>query len=152
MDITIKIPNGTMHIRAEAFFAEAGRGKVRRMLRLLQDTRPSQTQADELKSWLRGQIREEKDRQKQEALAYETQRGWLSELEEIYERMKNPCYAAFTRDRKKLEHARQKIMEHRRICRRHMQNIKTTQKREKSYKASLEDIMRILEGGRDEGD
>lgn len=152
MDITIKIPNGAMHIHAEPFFAEAGRGKVRRILRLLRDTWPSQTQVEELKSWLREQLQAEKDRQKQEALAYEIQKDRLAELEEICQRMKSPCYAVFTRDKEKREQARRKVQECRRICQKHMRNIKTARKREERYQASLEDVVRILEGGSDEGD
>lgn len=107
--IEFKIPNGNMTINADTFFHEAPRGKIRKMLKCFKDSGPDPEAAQELKDWLQGEIQNEKDKAARYAVVHVSQRTTLKELEDQYNHMCSPCYAAYTKDKEKLAEAKKAI-------------------------------------------
>ena len=60
MVIRFDIPNGRMEINLETFFQEAGKTQIRKMLKLLSQSRPDEGQVREIRGWLEERIRVEK--------------------------------------------------------------------------------------------
>ncbi len=106
MIVEFKIPNGSMKINAEEFFQEATKAKIRKMLKCFKDSDPDPEAVQELKDWLRGEILSEKDKAARYAVVNVSQRTTLKELEDQYDRMCSPCYAAYTKDKEKLAEAK----------------------------------------------
>lgn len=109
MTIEFKIPNGTMKINADTFFQEANKTTIRKMLKYLKASNPDPEAAQGLKDWLQGEIQKEKDKAARYAVVNVSQRTTLKELEDQYDHMCSPCYAAYTKDKEKLAEAKKAI-------------------------------------------
>lgn len=152
MEIAFKIPNGTMRVNADVFFREARIGKVRKILKLFRNYGPAPSQVEELKSWLREQMQEGEAWKRMSAKSYMNAKTRLTELEETYQRMQSPCYAVYTRDRERLKQAEKAVRNVRSDCQMYERSLRRAQKQEERYHGILDDVKRILEGGRNEGD
>nr|DAM27053.1 MAG TPA: hypothetical protein [Caudoviricetes sp.] len=95
-----------MKINAEEFFQEATKAKIRKMLKCYKDSDPDPEAVKELKDWLWGEIQKEKDKVVRCATVTVSQRTTLKELEDQYDRMCSPSYAAYTEDKEKLAEAK----------------------------------------------
>lgn len=109
MTIKFSIPNGDMEINADTFFQEAAKDKIRKMLKCFKDSGPDPEAVQELKTWLLGKVQNEKDKAARYAVVNVSQRTTLKELEDQYDRMCSPCYAAYTKDKEKLAEAKKAI-------------------------------------------
>lgn len=109
MTIEFKIPNGTMKINADTFFQEANKTTIRKMLKYLKASNPDPEAAQGLKDWLQGEIQKEKDKAARYVVVNVSQRTTLKELEDQYDHMCSPCYAAYTKDKEKLAEAKKAI-------------------------------------------
>lgn len=109
MTIEFKIPNGDMKINADTFFHEATKAKIRKMLKWFKAAGPDPEAVQELKGWLQGKVQNEKDKAARYAVVNVSQRTTLKELEDQYDRMCSPCYAAYTKDKEKLAEAKKAI-------------------------------------------
>lgn len=109
MTIKFNIPNGDMEINADTFFQEAAKAKIRKMLKCFKDSGPDPEAVQELKAWLQGKVQNEKDKAARYAVVNVSQRTTLKELEDQYDRMCSPCYAAYTKDKEKLTEAKKVI-------------------------------------------
>lgn len=109
MIIEFKIPNGTMKINADTFFQEANKTTIRKMLKYLKASNPDPEAAQGLKDWLQGKVQNEKDKAARYAVVNVSQRTTLKELEDQYDHMCSPCYAAYTKDKEKLAEAKKAI-------------------------------------------
>ena len=109
MIIKFSIPNGDMEINVDTFFQEATKAKIRKMLKCFKDSGPDPEAVQELKAWLRGEVQNEKDKAARYAVVNVSQRTTLKELEDQYDHMCSPCYAAYTKDKEKLAEAKKAI-------------------------------------------
>ena len=109
MTIEFRIPNGTMKINADTFFQEANKTTIRKMLKYLKASNPDLEAAQGLRDWLQGEIQKEKDKAARYAVVNVSQRTTLKELEDQYNHMCSPCYAAYTKDKEKLAEAKKAI-------------------------------------------
>lgn len=109
MIIEFKIPNGAMKINANTFFQEANKTTIRKMLKYFKASSPDSEAAQGLKDWLQGEIQKEKDKAARYAVVNVSQRTTLKELEDQYDHMCSPCYAAYTKDKEKLAEAKKAI-------------------------------------------
>ena len=109
MTIEFRIPNGTMKINAETFFQEANKTTIRKMLKYFKASSPDPEAVQELKDRLQGEIQKEKDKAARYAVVNVSQRTTLKELEDQYDHMCSPCYAAYTKDKEKLAEAKKAI-------------------------------------------
>lgn len=60
MVIRFDIPHGRMEIELDTFLPGAGKGQIRKMLKLLSQSQPDEGQVREIRGWLEERIREEK--------------------------------------------------------------------------------------------
>ena len=103
MIIKFKIPNGEMAIEGATFFREAGIRQIRQFLKEWRRSRPRPEEVQELIRWLRQEEDRVQTRLSVSRIDYCTGLNQLSDLEENYTRMKNPCYAVYMLDTKKLK-------------------------------------------------
>ena len=107
MVIRFNIPNGRMEINLETFFQEARRPQIRKMLKWVRASWPNEENAREIREWLTDRRQDETDRAKAFAKKYVDCRTELSELQEMYERMRSPCYAVYTREQGKADQCKE---------------------------------------------
>lgn len=101
MILEYDIPNGTMTIEADIFFLGADKSKIRKMLK--EYIRSGQAYNDLLPRW----FQQECDALEQHAAdickKYIAIRTCLSETEQLYQQMRDPCYAVYTKDKEELK-------------------------------------------------
>lgn len=149
MIITYKIPSGTMHINMREFFRLARRSAIRRMFKQLrQDDKAAAEYTSQIREHLKKREQEERDEAARlygELVDAGTQ---CREAKVRYEEMQNPFCECYTRDKKVLEVAKAVVQAARSEYVHINHGIEEAQKMEKRYKDIQEDVMKILEGGR----
>lgn len=149
MIITYKIPSGIMCINADEFFQMARRSAIRRMFKQL---RRDYAAAEEYTPQIREYLEEWEQKAHDEiARLYGKQvdaETLYHEVKTRYEEMQSPCYARFTRDEKVLAAARGIVRDAKSEVSYIKRGITEAQKMEKRYKEIQEDVVKILEGGR----
>lgn len=109
MILEYRIPNGTMVINVDVFFLEAGTGQIRKMLKGYRESGAGDEERKDLIRWMEEQIDITQEHAAILKAGYRQGIKQLSEQEQAYRKMKNPCYAAYTRDKEKLKAAKEGI-------------------------------------------
>lgn len=107
MILEYDIPNGTMTIVAETFFLGASRTKIQKMLR--EYIRSGQADNDSLLIWFQREYNALVQYRAAICKNYMSSRTQLSETERLYQHMRNPCYAVYTKDKEKLKAIKESI-------------------------------------------
>ena len=144
MVIRFNIPNGRMEINLETFFQEARRPQIRKMLKWVRASWPNEENAREIREWLTDRRQDETDRAKAFAKKYVDCRTELSELQEMYERMRSPCYAVYTRDKEKLTNAKKDVSRCKAKTVRYKREMGEHQKLAERYEGILKDVDKLL--------
>lgn len=132
MTIEFDIPNGHIRIHAETFFESAGMAQIRRMFKMLWESGLDDSRRKEILVWLRDHATEMHQRAADWAGSYEDRSTRYKELEELYERMKSPCYAEYTQDKKALKAAWERVASVKQMtsaCKREYQTVKKMEDR-----------------------
>ena len=109
MELKVRIPNGEMDIDVEAFFAGAGIRQIRKLMKIYRDSYPVPAEVRLLLSVLNGYIDSGVKYAKKLAEDYSrANEEYLKQLA-LYQQMKDPCYAAYTRDKEKLKEQRELV-------------------------------------------
>lgn len=146
MVIKFNIPNGRIEINLETFFQGARKPQIRKMLKWVRDSWPNEENIREIREWLTDRRKDETDRAKAFAKKYVDCRTELAELQEMYERMQSPCYAVYTRDKKKLAEAKKDVSRCRAKSVRYKRETDEHQKLAERYTGILKDAEKILGG------
>lgn len=108
MVLEYQFPYGTMRVDAELFFRDADMARIRKLLKDYRK-RLYGTSEELLIRWLK----EKSDRLQTQISVVRSDYCMLvttvSELDQRYQEMQNPCYAVYTRDREQLGKAREEL-------------------------------------------
>lgn len=154
MILEFDIPRGHMRILAETFFAEAGMAQIRRMFKMLRESGLDDNRRREILVWLRDHATEMHQRAADWAGSYEDRSTRYKELEEQYERMKSPCYAEYTQDKKALKAARERVASVKQMTSACKREYQTAKKMGDRYQKIIDILVEVIErgGGGCEGD
>lgn len=144
MIIEFSIPNGNMKVCAEEFFAEAGMAQIRRMFKMLRESGLDDNRRKEILVWLRDQSTEMHQRAADWAVSYADRFTRYRELEEQYERMKSPCYAEYTQDKKALKAARERVASVKWMTSASKREYQTAKKMEDRYQKSIDILVEVI--------
>lgn len=142
MILEYDIPNGTMTIVAETFFLEASRTKIQKMLR--EYIRLGQADNDSLLSWFQQEYDALIHHTAAICKSYMSSRTQLSETEQLYQQMRNPCYAVYTKDKEKLKATKESITVIKKQLRLMSGQIKDCKKQADRYRWCME-LVKSLE-------
>ena len=145
MVIEYQVPNGTMMIDADIFFQEASLRVIRKMLK---DYRRYVSGADgirKLSSWLKEQIDQFQTETRVARHDFCMLMTLITDLNQKYRRMKDPCSEVFTRDREKLWEARLEIQMRKQEAIKKKHRILELQKQDAKYLKVLELVREISE-------
>ncbi len=139
MELRYSVPYGTMLIHGEAFFREAGKHRVRKLLKDYKASSPPRDETDRLEAWLSERIHEDKEALEcLEGLFFEKSRE-LKAVQAFYEYSKNACD-----DKECCQKAKDEL----RVCRTEMKvlsaDISQARRNLAGYTASLEEVCQIL--------
>lgn len=144
MILEYRIPNGTMTINADVFFLEAGTGQIRKMLKGYRESGAGDEEWRNLIGWMKREAERIQDRISVYRGDYCMGLTQLSEQEQFYRQMKNPCYAAYTRDKEKLKAAKEDISKLKQELQKRSQGIRELEKQEKKYQNCIEIVEEMM--------
>ena len=144
MIIEFNIPNGYMRICAEEFFKGAGMAQIRRMFKMLRESGLDDSRRKEIQEWLRERSMEMHQRAADWAVSYADRFTRYRELEEQYERMKSPCYAEYTQDKKALKAARERVASVKWMTSASKREYQTAKKMEDRYQKSIDILVEVI--------
>lgn len=145
MIIEFNIPNGYMRICAEEFFKGAGMAQIRRMFKMLRESGLDDSRRKEIQEWLRERSMEMHQRAADWAGSYADRFTRYRELEEQYERMKSPCYAEYTQDKKALKAVRERVASVKRMASACKREYQTAKKMEDRYQKIIDILVEATE-------
>lgn len=145
MILEYRIPNGTMTINADVFFLEAGTGQIRKMLKGYRESGAGDEEWRNLIGWMKREAERIQDRISVCRSDYCMGLTQLSEQEQFYRQMKNPCYAAYTRDKEKLKAAKEDISKLKQELQKQNQGIRELGRQEKKYLRCIEIVKVMIE-------
>lgn len=144
MILEYRIPNGTMTINADVFFLEAGTGQIRKMLKGYRESGAGDEEWRNLIGWMEEQIDLTQEHAAILKAGYSRGLTQLSEQEQSYQKMKNPCYAAYTRDKEKFKAAKEDISKLKQELQKRSQCIRELEKQEKKYQHCIEIVEEMM--------
>lgn len=161
MVIEYPIPTGMMKINLEEFFLYGTKTMIRKMLKQYKESGARYEDFRKIWKW----VEEQKAEVREDRLELLKRRNWfaekLSRCTELYQKMKNPFYPEYTKDKKKLLEARNQRSAAKNDLNEVVREIAANEKQEKKWDLcrelieeaidSLQEVMNHVKGSYTEG-